>query len=110
MIRPNETPYSWKDVKGRDSGSFLMKQLEDAGFTPRVEVRSVTGTVSATSLDELVSNMMLPKDMFWKGYSEEEIKKAEPVLKEQIKGLATYRETEGGVEIGTVAWIGIGWK
>lgn len=115
VIRPNEEPYSWK--ASRDTGAWLMQHLEEAGFAPKtdgpdlgVEVRTVTGTIGAGSLDELVTNMMMFKDMFLKGYSEKEITRAEVVLKEELKKLETYRETEKGVEVGTVAWIGIGRK
>jgi hypothetical protein len=100
VIRPNETPFSWKDLKRRDAGWWLMKQLEDARFTPGVEVRSVKGAVSAVSLDGLVSNMMAFKDMFWKGYSEEEIGKAELVLKEQIRGWIRIGRRRMGWKLG----------
>lgn len=39
-----------------------MKQLEEAGFGNKVQVKSVGGRIEAASLDQLVSNMMLFKD------------------------------------------------
>jgi len=40
-----------------------MRNMEDAGFGHKVVVRSVDGRVQAGSLEELVGNMMLFKDV-----------------------------------------------
>ena len=87
-----------------------MGQLEDAGFGNAVQVKSVDSAITAGSLDELVANMMLFKDMFYKGYTDEEIRKATAVLKEEVRKLPAFEETEGSVRIKMVAWIGVAWK
>jgi hypothetical protein len=40
-----------------------MRNMEDAGFGHKVAVKSVEGRVQAGSLEELVGNMMLFKDV-----------------------------------------------
>ena len=92
-------------------GSWLLEQLEDGGFGNNAEVRPFATSVSATSLDELVGNMMLAAPMFFGGYSEDEISRAKPILEEELTKSRTYEELEGGaVRIGMKAWIGVGWK
>lgn len=87
-----------------------MKQLEDAGFGNRVTVKRVEGRMEARSLDELVENLMGAKDMFYKGYSEEEIARLPEMLKQEVKKLEAYEEREGSVGINMVAWAGFAWK
>jgi len=87
-----------------------MKQLEDAGWGNRVTVKSVEGRMEAENLEELVDNLMGVKDMFYKGYSEEEVAKLPDVLKEEMKKLEAYDEREGSVGIRMVAWVGFAWK
>ena len=87
-----------------------MRQLEDAGFGNRVTVKRIEGRMEAASLDELVDNLMGTKDMFYKGYSEEEVGRLPGVLKEKVKNLKTYDETEGSVGIKMGAWVGYAWK
>jgi len=50
------------------------------------------------------------KDMFYKGYSEEEVARLTGVLKEEVKELEAYDEREGNVGIEMVAWVGSAWK
>ncbi|TVY65727.1 Glandicoline B O-methyltransferase roqN [Lachnellula suecica] len=109
-IRPDEKPYSWKSTSGWDKGWWLMQHLEEAGFGHQVEVRSVKGKLSAGSLEELVGNWMLLKGMFFKHYKEDELKRLPAVLAEEARKLPAFKETKEGVEIETVAWIGVGTK
>ncbi|TVY92212.1 Methyltransferase [Lachnellula willkommii] len=111
-IRPHEEP---SDMLTMDPevlrGSWLLKQIEDGGFGNNAEVRPLATSVSATSLDELVENMMLAAPMLFRGYSEEELSRVKPVLREELTKLRTYEALEGGaVRIGMKAWIGVGWK
>ena len=87
-----------------------MVQLEDAGFGSNVEVRPCVTYTSAKSLDELVENMMLAKQMFFAGVSDEELDRAKLVFREELRKLRTFEEVDGGVRIGMKAWIGVGWK
>lgn len=87
-----------------------MKQLEDAGFGNRVTVKRVEGCMEAGTLDELVDNLMGAKDMFYKGYSEEEVARLPGVLKEEVKKLEAYGERKGSVGIKMVAWVAFAWK
>lgn len=48
--------------------------------------------------------------VFYKGYSEEELAKLEDALKEEIRKLPEFEETEKDVGIKMVAWIGFAWK
>ena len=57
-----------------------------------------------------MGNMMMFKDMFYKGYSEEELVKCREVLAEELSKLEEYREVERGVEIGNWAWVGTGFR
>jgi hypothetical protein len=87
-----------------------MRQLEDAGFGNQVTVKRVEGRMEAPSLEELVDNMMGMKDMFYKGYSEEEVRRLPGVLKEKVKNLKAYDERDENVGIKMVAWVGFAWK
>jgi len=70
----------------------------------------VNGKVEASSLEELVSNMMLFKDMFLKGYTDEEIASMPAILGEEIRSLESYEEAVGHVQIKMKAWVGTAWK
>jgi hypothetical protein len=111
-IRPHEEPSSMMKMEPELlKGSWLLKQLEDGGFGNNAEVRPFATSVSATSLDGLVENMMLAAPMLFGGYSEAELSQAKPILKEELTKLRTFEELEGGaVRIGMKAWIGVGWK
>lgn len=109
-VRPDEKPFSW-DVPGDwTRGFWLMKQLEDAGFGNKVELKSVASRVEAGSVEELVGNMMLFKDMFYKGYSEEELARLPALMNEEIRKLPDFVEGPGVVAINMVAWVGTAWK
>jgi hypothetical protein len=110
-MRPNEEPQGWKIPDDWFRGSWLLRQLEDAGFGHRVEVRSVPTHVDAADLDELVENFLFLKEMYFKGYSEVEIAKVKGLLKEEVRKLKAFEELEGGgVKVGMVAWVGFAWK
>lgn len=66
--------------------------------------------LEARTLDELVENLLLFKDMFYKGYSEEEVKRLPGVLGEELRKLETFSEAEGRVAVEMIAWVGFGWK
>lgn len=83
----------------------LVKHLEEGGFSTDVEVRSFLTYTEAKSLDELVENIWLYKDMLFAGYDEAELIKAKAVLKEELKKTRTFEEVEGSVRIGMKAWI-----
>lgn len=91
-------------------GSFLLSLLEDDGFGNNVELSPCTTYTSAGSLDELTDNMMLAKQMFFAGYGEEELEKAKPIFKEELRKLRTFEEVDSGMRIGMKAWIGVGWS
>ncbi|KAK5139758.1 hypothetical protein LTR04_003357, partial [Oleoguttula sp. CCFEE 6159] len=55
-------------------GSWLIAQLEETRFGDDVEFRPFSTSTSAANLDELVENMMLAKQMFFAGYSDEELR------------------------------------
>jgi hypothetical protein len=110
-IRPHEAPQTSMPLSPeRLRGSWLLSLLEDGGFGNNVELRPCTTYVSADSADELVENMMLAKQIFFAGYSEEELDRAKPVFKEELRKLRTFEEVDGGVRIGMKAWIGVGWR
>jgi len=48
--------------------------------------------------------------VFYKGYSDEECTRLEMALKEEIRKLPQFEETEKDVSVGTVAWVGFAWK
>jgi len=90
--------------------SWLIRQLEEGGFGNNVEVKLCVTYTMAKSLDELTENMMLARRMFFSKFTEEEIEKVKPILKEELQKLRTFERIEGGVRIGMKAWIGIGRK
>ncbi|KAH8820096.1 S-adenosyl-L-methionine-dependent methyltransferase [Xylogone sp. PMI_703] len=110
IIRPHEEPYSWNIPDEWNRGSYLMGILEDAGFGHNVEVRSVPSLIEAKTLDEMVENMMPFKDMFYKGYSEEELARVPDLLKDELKKLTAFKEEENRVKVDMVAWVGFAWK
>ena len=109
-MRPNEEQFSWNLLEDSTKGWYLMKLLEEAGFGYKVSVKAVNGTIDAGSLNEMVENMMLGRAMLFKNYSEDENARIPTLLGEELSKLAAYRETEKGVEIETVAWIGVATK
>ncbi|TVY15090.1 Glandicoline B O-methyltransferase roqN [Lachnellula arida] len=112
MIRPHEEPSNMLRMDPEVlRGSWLLKQIEDGGFGNNAEVRPFATSVSATSLEELVENMMVAAPLLLKGYDEEELSRVKPILKEELTKLRTYEALEGGaVRIGMKSWIGVGWK
>ncbi len=48
--------------------------------------------------------------MFFKGYTEDEVARLPEVISAEIQKLATYEETEVDVGIKMVAWVGYAWK
>jgi hypothetical protein len=60
-------------------------------------------------MDELVENMILAKQMFFAGYSDEELNRAKLIFKEELRTLRTFEVVDGEVRIGMKAWIGVGW-
>jgi hypothetical protein len=48
--------------------------------------------------------------VFYKGYNEEELTRLEEALKEEIRKLPDFEETEKDVGIKMVAWIGFAFK
>jgi hypothetical protein len=109
-VRPHEKPFSWEIPEEWSKGSWLMQRLEEAGFGNRVSVKSHVGRMEVGSLEELVGNMMLFKDMFFKGYSEEELAKLEKALLVEVPKLKAFETWENGVGIQMVAWVGFAWK
>jgi hypothetical protein len=95
---------------GSALGSWLMRKLEDAGFGNGVIVKSVERRMEAGSLKELGDNLMGVKDMFYKGYSEDEIGRLPGVMGEEIRKLEAYKEMKGSSGIKMVAWVGFTWK
>jgi hypothetical protein len=91
-------------------GSWLLSLIEDGGFRNNVELRPCTTYTSAGNLDELVENILLAKQMFLAGYSDEELDRAKPIFKEELRKLRTFEEVDGGVRVGMKAWIGVGWR
>lgn len=108
--RPNGKAFSWEVPEEWATGSWLMKQLEDAGFGNRVIVKRVEGRMEAVNLEKLVDKLMGAKDMFYKGYSGTEVGNLPGVMKEDVKKLDAYEERDGSVAIKMVAWVGFAWK
>jgi hypothetical protein len=108
-VRPHETPFSWGVPKEWLTSGFLQNTLAGAGFG-KVEVQGVMGRMEAGNLDELVDNLMLIKNMFFKDYSEEELSLLPGILKEELKASKEFLEGEWGVGVKTPAWIGTAWK
>ncbi|KUJ22047.1 S-adenosyl-L-methionine-dependent methyltransferase [Mollisia scopiformis] len=109
-IRPNEEPSAWKIPAEWNKGWWLMKMLDEGGFDADVEVKLVKGGMQASSLDELVENLMYFKDMFFKGYNEEEVKRLLEVMRKEISAAPGYNETNDGVKVEMIAWVGIAVK
>ncbi|KAF2817228.1 S-adenosyl-L-methionine-dependent methyltransferase [Mytilinidion resinicola] len=110
-IRPTAVPQNAMALEPEYlTGSWLLRQLEEGGFGKNVEIKSVPTYTSAATLDKLVENMFMAKGMFFTGFDEEELGKAKVVLKEEMKGLRTFEEVDGGVRVGMRAWVGVGWK
>lgn len=111
QVRPHETPSEGVAMPPCImNGSWLFGQLERAGFGVNVEVRPFITYTSAESMDSLVENFMLAKQMFFSGYSELELGRAASILKDELQKVRTFETLEGGVRIGMKAWIGMGWK
>lgn len=87
-----------------------MKQLEDAGFGHSVQVKSVDTRIEAASVDELVANMLLFKDMFYKGYKDDEVARLPGILTEEVRKLPHFEESDGSARVNMVAWVGMAWK
>lgn len=87
-----------------------MQKLEEAGFGSRVTLKSVKSAAEAPSLDELVGNMLLFKDMFFKGYSEEEQERLPGVLREELARLDAFEESVEKAKVEMVAWVACAWK
>lgn len=110
-VRPHEEPLKLMALKPEVMrASWLAMQLEEGGFGNNVEVRPCVTYTEAGSLDELVENMMLAKQMFFAGYSEEELERVKLIFEEELSKLRTFERVEGGVRVGMKAWIGVGWK
>ncbi len=52
------------------SASWLTTQLEQGGFRDHIELTQCATYTQARSVDELIDNMMLAKQMFFAGYSD----------------------------------------
>jgi hypothetical protein len=92
------------------AGSWLLQQFEKGGFGNNVELRPVVTYSSASSLEELVGNMMLEQGMFFAGFGEGELERATLLLEEELSALRTFEKFDGGVRIGMKAWVATGWK
>lgn len=84
--------------------------LDEGGFDANVEIKLVEGGMQAGSLEELTENLMLFKDMFYKDYNEDEVKRLPDVMKKEISQLPAYHETADGVKVDMIAWVGIAVK
>lgn len=110
-IRPNDEPQRLMALKPAVMrASWLAEQLEEGGFGNNIEIRPCTTYTEADSLDEMVDNMMLAKQMFFSGFSEEELERAKSIFKEELSKVRTFEEINGRVRIGMKAWIGVGRK
>ncbi|RDW88604.1 hypothetical protein BP6252_00636 [Coleophoma cylindrospora] len=109
-IRPDAEPFTWSQHPSWETGWYLVQKLEEAGFGNKVMLKSVTTAAEAPTLDELVDNMLLFKDMFFKGYSEEEQQRLPGVLKEELAKLEAFEETEEKAQVGMIAWVAYAWK
>lgn len=110
-IRPDDEPQKLMALKPEMlRAAWLATQLEEGGFGNNVEIRSCVTYTEAGSLEELVDNMLLAKQMFFTGFSEEEMERVRPVFEAEIRKLRTFEEIDGCVRIGMKAWIGVGRK
>jgi hypothetical protein len=111
VIRPHETPDSFMSLKpDLLRASWLIQQLEEGGFGNNVEVKPCVTYTIAASLDELTENMMLAREMFFSKFTNAEIEKLNPILKEELQKLRKFERFDEGVRIGMKAWIGVGRK
>ena len=108
-VRPHEKPVSWDTPDDWNKGSWLIQRLEEAGFGNKVSAKSLVGKMEVETLEELVGNMMLFKDIFYKDYSNEELVNLKNMLIEVLK-LKAFLKWDGGVGIQMIAWAGYGWK
>jgi hypothetical protein len=109
-VRPHETLNIMKIPEDWNKGWWLMQRLEQAGFGGKVAVKSVEGRREAESLEVLVGNLMVSKDMFFPGWSEEELERLEKVLLDEVEKSDAYMTWEGGVGLKMTAWVGYAWK
>ncbi|KAG9237740.1 S-adenosyl-L-methionine-dependent methyltransferase [Amylocarpus encephaloides] len=110
-VKPGEKAFSFGSNGEWETGRYLMGMMEDAGFKREgMSVKCVKGAISARSLEELVENNMLFKDIAYKGYSEEELGQVRVILAEELQKLEVYKKTDDGVEVEQWAWIGVGFK
>ena len=81
-IRPTETPSSLIALSPElMRASWLIQQLEEGGFGNNVAVRPCATYTMAPNLDELVENMMLAKQMFFTGITDEKIEKVKLIFR-----------------------------
>jgi len=104
-LRPTEKPFSWSAPGEWSQAPWLAEQFKSAGFGDNVEVKTVEGRMEAGSIDEMVENMLFLRDIFYKGFSEDEIEKAAVILKEEIQKLEAFETTERDVGIKMLAHI-----
>jgi len=111
-IRPHEEPHNATALpREYMSASWLATQLERGGFGNNIGVMPCKTATIAGSLEELTQNAMLAKGMFFPGYSDEELRKAEEILHGELRNCRTYEEVEGiSVGVGMKAFVGVGWK
>ncbi|KAL3423371.1 methyltransferase type 11 [Phlyctema vagabunda] len=109
-IRPDSEPFSWGADPAWETDYFLMNALAQAGFGEKVSVREIQSAAEAPSLDELVDNMLLFKDMFFKDYNEEEKSMLPSILKDELRKLDKFSEKEGRAAVEMTAWMGMAWK
>lgn len=112
IVRPDSTPQNLMAMSGDVlRGSWLMRVLEDGGFANNVQVTPMMTYTCASSMDELVENMLLARGMFFPSYSGEEMGRVKPIFEKELRKLRTFEELEdGGVRVGMKAWIGVGTK
>ncbi|TKA81838.1 hypothetical protein B0A49_01068 [Cryomyces minteri] len=89
--RPHETPQNKMAIDLEYMrGSWLVAQLEEAWFGNDIELRPFSTSTNAASLDELVENIMLAKQMFFVDYSDEELERAKLLLRRELRRLRTF--------------------
>lgn len=92
------------------TASWLVKQMEEAGFGNNVAIRPYV-TYTSGGLDELIDNMMLAKGMFFPGFTEEELERVKPIFREELQKCRTFELLgDGTARIGMKAWILSAWK
>lgn len=75
----------------------------------RTGIRSTWDTVNEVS-DKLIETLMLFKDMFYKDYNVDEVKKLPEAIKKEISQSSGYHETANKVKVDMLAWVGIAVK